>query len=651
MPSPPPTQLLRRVAAALDAPQQSFVVIGAHGFALEGELNDHPELVRMATTRRWHSVLLVEASPPLAASLQERLQRGSPFSNGSRVIVSSTAVCPSRMQSSEFPFFTVMAKLSTGDDRLPGFTDQFGSFSRAQVDLQLKDISKYMQRKVGIGNNWTLDAVNQTVASHQVPCVSIAELLRRHSLPSPAVLLIDTEGFDCDIVAEQLDGCQIAPNILQFEHTWCPPEARARAERRVRSGLPTCDGRASARRYSEAFSPRWSDTAFYSTEPTPRAAAATRADAPLGSPPPSPPQSPPACDAEAGSWAATTALEYYAGYACPLWNNSLVYARTEQRFRCDRYGDAPFRRFDPSCAAASSGSDGGGGGGGSAASSSLHLVRENTTVWFIGDSISRQHALAFACRLHHDAHRKRRAPSAEPSSPAEPTLGQTPLSLTAHPTWAALANPPALPVSSANRHQPPFCMTVARRSACFVSSWRRASDSAARLVEHGVVSRGDLVLLNDGLHFPDALAITVAAETAQAFANASSPLAVAAARGGVRFAWRETSPQAFGFLGNGSYHSGSYAKTRAHSACTPVVRTARPAWYVDAHARMAAVGLAVMPTWRATVTQWDTHLARRTPHMTAHSGILDCTHFCEPSGVMEHWNDALLRLLAGWKRV
>ena len=47
-----------------------------------------------------------------------------------------------------------------------------------------------------------------------------------------------------------------------------------------------------------------------------------------------------------------------------------------------------------------------------------------------------------------------------------------------------------------------------------------------------------------------------------------------------------------------------------------------------------------MPTWQASISQWDVHLERRSAH-TLKRGI-DCTHLCEPSGVLESWTDTLL---------
>ena len=47
----------------------------------------------------------------------------------------------------------------------------------------------------------------------------------------------------------------------------------------------------------------------------------------------------------------------------------------------------------------------------------------------------------------------------------------------------------------------------------------------------------------------------------------------------------------------------------------------------------------IVPTFDVTHTQWDVYLASRTAYVRKK---LDCTHFCEPSGVFEAWTDRLL---------
>ena len=304
----------------------NFGAVGSRG---RGEANDPSWLVKLARERPWAAILLIEASPLIAKDLNPHRDDGSspelarwhrsgfsaadcvccgcarggsftgcytgstctccgegrcnayctwrsaerrvaraPFHNDSRVIISNVAICPKRMAGDAptlLPFYTVAARLLSGDASLPAITDQFGSLDRSQVEKQLPDILKAMEPRVGTRHvagprqhNWTLEALNSTIRAHSVPCRTLGDELRRHRLPPPAVVYMDIEGLDCEVVSE-LDGCTIAPQVLQFEHAWC---RRAAYDDAVRSVREKRCGEASLR-YGQATHPRWSDVAFY----------------------------------------------------------------------------------------------------------------------------------------------------------------------------------------------------------------------------------------------------------------------------------------------------------------------------------------------------------------------------------------------------
>ena len=54
-------------------------------------------------------------------------------------------------------------------------------------------------------------------------------------------------------------------------------------------------------------------------------------------------------------------------------------------------------------------------------------------------------------------------------------------------------------------------------------------------------------------------------------------------------------------------------------------------------------GVGVVRIWEQSVTQADQYLQSRTPYV---ANKLDCTHYCEPSGVLDYWSDATLRAIA-----
>ena len=120
--------LLREIAIAI-AEQRgergSLVVVGAHHFG--SDYND--PLYAAVANIAWSSVLLVEASPLIAATLRTRVRERNPTPRvpPARVIVVNEGVCPSSSPASELPFYTLDTR---GLEGLPRWADQV---RRAQV--------------------------------------------------------------------------------------------------------------------------------------------------------------------------------------------------------------------------------------------------------------------------------------------------------------------------------------------------------------------------------------------------------------------------------------------------------------------------------------------------------------------------------------
>lgn len=167
--------------------------------------------------------------------------------------------------------------------------------------------------------------------------------------------------------------------------------------------------------------------------------------------------------------------------------------------------------------------------------------------------------------------------------------------------------------------------------------------------------------MNEGLHHhaEPALEIQRIAKLAHAFRPIAADrppnfFQVARARDRVRFFWRELSPQHFEGTPNGSYavHGAStYDKNKTHRSCVPLAEgTARGPllrWTLDTMRTLAR--LPVIKVWNATASQHDSHLERRTAYTKVRKSV-DCTHFCEPSAVMEAWVDATAATLQGAAR-
>jgi hypothetical protein len=211
----------------------SFVVVGAHQFGSTGETHDQRWAVQLAATHQWAGALLVEASPPVATELAAHVRERSPFPRvpRDRVIVSNVGVCPRTRTTfkagSALPFFS----LTASGAGLPKWSDELSSFSRMTVWHGIDDLVTWSQeaseraRKHRRPANetarvWTRAELRASIRKSSVPCRTLESELAAHALSPPAVLLIDAEGLDCDVVAAT-DWCALRPWLLAFEHKHC----------------------------------------------------------------------------------------------------------------------------------------------------------------------------------------------------------------------------------------------------------------------------------------------------------------------------------------------------------------------------------------------------------------------------------------------
>lgn len=344
---------------------------------------------------------------------------------------------------------------------------------------------------------------------------------------------------------------------------------------------------------------------------------------------------PPSCDArtldERGEWTDANVTTLYARWICPLWNYNAYtvgkYWGTKelQRFDCGRspsvrYGRLQLSECHPPAL--------------------LDLLPRRSTVWFIGDSVAYQHESSFACRLLHEAHQRGIRTSLD-RRPAKHHREKWP--------WEPLVNPRDRSCSSAH------CLGVRLNGSltfqtCWVSAgghcYTGEQDSVKHvsevLISAGVVQPADTIIMNEGLHHNDAeFASARVASLASQFTNASSPLHQARQHG-IRFLWRETSPQAFPGSPTGAWPGAKF--NYSARSCTPVERPKRPTALVKDLRMLEEANLPVVPIYNLTVGRWDAHLERRTRY--AATRPLDCTHFCEPSGVLDAWVDATVLAIA-----
>lgn len=216
-------------AFAEEVPEALFVEIGAN----DGKMMDPLRATVLAT--RWRG-WLIEPVPELHAEL-ERNYAGA----GDRVIAVNAAI-----GTSDGPLEFHHLRELTGRPPLPGWARGLGSFRR-------EVILKHVER---------LPTLPEHLTTVQVPSLTWQSFCARWSVPRVDVVLIDTEGFEAQILA-QLDLVVWRPVLLIFEHHHLDPATVSALHERLRTagyrlfteGLDTwgLDGR----RASPAMQKRW----------------------------------------------------------------------------------------------------------------------------------------------------------------------------------------------------------------------------------------------------------------------------------------------------------------------------------------------------------------------------------------------------------
>jgi FkbM family methyltransferase len=84
---------------------------------------------------------------------------------------------------------------------LPAGYDQIGSFIKSHV-LKFKE---------------TFPGLEEHLVSHEVSCFTLTDLLRKHAVQRVDLVLIDTEGYDYEII-KQIDLVDAPPKIIIFEN-------------------------------------------------------------------------------------------------------------------------------------------------------------------------------------------------------------------------------------------------------------------------------------------------------------------------------------------------------------------------------------------------------------------------------------------------
>ena len=192
-------KLLRAFAEAY--PTAFFVEIGSD----DGEQHDH--LRPFILSQQWRGIM-VEPVPYVF----ERLR--SNYGGLERVVLENAAIAD---RDGALPFYHLAQPAQDDPATLPSWYDATGSFSREAVLAHARHIPDIEQRLV----------------CTEVPSLTYESLRRKHDVAHVDLVLIDTEGYDWEILKRiELDADR--PRLIAYEHFHLSPEDRLECREHLR---------------------------------------------------------------------------------------------------------------------------------------------------------------------------------------------------------------------------------------------------------------------------------------------------------------------------------------------------------------------------------------------------------------------------------
>ncbi|MGH8476088.1 MAG: FkbM family methyltransferase [Methylococcales bacterium] len=129
------------------------------------------------------------------------------YANSNRLIFENIAIS----ERNEYrDFFRIREDL----DFLPRWTKGLGSFKR---DVVLK-------------HRWIIPHIQQYIVQELVECVCFRALLERHAVDKIDLIMVDTEGYDFEII-KQIDFSLARPKVILYEHKHLSHTDRLNCER------------------------------------------------------------------------------------------------------------------------------------------------------------------------------------------------------------------------------------------------------------------------------------------------------------------------------------------------------------------------------------------------------------------------------------
>lgn len=160
----------------------------------------HDPLYRYVLRNRWKGILI----EPVKYYF-DLLKKN--YANSSQLIFENIAI-------SECDGYREFFRIREGLDFLPRWTKGLGSFNR---DVLMK-------------HRWLIPNIQQYIVREQVECLSFASLLARHAVGKIDLIMIDTEGYDFEII-KQIDFNRFQPRVIIYEHKHISRRERRNCEK------------------------------------------------------------------------------------------------------------------------------------------------------------------------------------------------------------------------------------------------------------------------------------------------------------------------------------------------------------------------------------------------------------------------------------
>ena len=182
------------------SPEAFFIEVGAN----DGWQGDH--LRPLILTTRWRGIM-VEPQPDAFRRLRQNYEANE------RVILENVAISA---RDGRLPFYEVAPPPGESPLELFGSYDLLGSLSREAL----------------LGHDW-IAGVEQRIVRTEVDCMRLDSLCRKHGVERVDLLIVDTEGYDYEIL-KQLEQSPLRPRVIGYEHALLVEREREECKRMLR---------------------------------------------------------------------------------------------------------------------------------------------------------------------------------------------------------------------------------------------------------------------------------------------------------------------------------------------------------------------------------------------------------------------------------